>query len=108
VPEDGDALAVLPEEPRDVACRLPEPVRTAQIATTGLRDASIVSCGESRWYDAPDASAREPMCMTCSCVTSEYANTTESISCSRTSCSSADSGRIGIPSGYNDPASSAG
>ena len=27
---------------------LPEPVRTAQIATTGLRDASIVSCGGRR------------------------------------------------------------
>ena len=50
---------------------LPEPVRTAQTATTGLDEVSIVSRGEIRRYDAPAASAREPMCITCSCVTSE-------------------------------------
>ena len=71
--QDGDALAGLAQQLGDAAVvwLLPEPVRTAQTATTGLDDASIVSRGESRRYDAPAASAREPMCITCSCVTSE-------------------------------------
>ena len=50
---------------------LPEPVRTAQTATTGLEEVSIVRCGESRLYEAPAARTREPMCITCSWVTSE-------------------------------------
>ena len=78
---------------------LPEPVRTAQIAATGFEDAIIVSCGDSSWKLAPAASARDAMCITCSCVTSEYAKTTSSTSCSRIKSSSSDSGRIGMPSG---------
>ena len=99
--EDGDALAVVPEQlaTRRVVWLLPEPVRTAQIAATGFDDAIIVSCGERSLKLAPAASAREPMCITCSCVTSEYAKTTSSTSCSRISSSSSASGWIGIPSG---------
>ena len=101
VAEHGDALAGLSKERGDVTRRLALARAGADRADRddGFGVASIVSCGEIRWYDAPAASAREPTCMTCSCVTSEYANTTESISCSRTSCSSADSGKIGMPSG---------
>ena len=44
----------------------PEPVRTAQTATTGFDEVSIVRCGERRLYVAPAARTREPMCMTCS------------------------------------------
>ena len=50
---------------------LPEPVRTAQTATTGFSEVSIVSRGESSRNAAPAASARDAMCITCSCVTSE-------------------------------------
>jgi hypothetical protein len=49
----------------------PEPVRTAQTATTGFDEVSAVSCGESSRNDAPAASARDARCITCSWVTSE-------------------------------------
>jgi len=65
MPEDGDLLPGLAEQFGDA------PGGLAQIATAGLLEASIVSRGEIRRYEAPAASAREPMCITCSCVTSE-------------------------------------
>ena len=55
---------------------LPAPVRTAQMATHGFLEASSVSCGATSRKSAPAASAREAMCITCSCETSEYENTT--------------------------------
>ena len=49
VPEDGDAFSALAEQRRDMPWSgfLPLPVRTAQTATTGFDDVSIVSWGDS-------------------------------------------------------------
>src|SRR5947199_9598586 len=55
---------------------LPEPVRTAQTATTGFDEVIIVSRGASSRNDAPAASAGDPMCITSSCATAENENTT--------------------------------
>ena len=56
---------------RRVVWLLPDPVRTAQIATTGFVEVSAVSCGDRSRKPAPAASAFEATCITCSCVTSE-------------------------------------
>jgi len=55
-----------PNDTRLVVWLLPEPVRTAQIATVGFDEPSIVCRGAISSNEAPAASAREPMCMTCS------------------------------------------
>ena len=55
---------------------LPEPVRTAQTDTTGTLASSIVSFGPNSTKLAPAASASLPLCITYSCETSEYENTT--------------------------------
>jgi hypothetical protein len=50
---------------------LPEPVRTAQTATTGTVAVSIVSRGPSSWKFAPAASTSLALCITYSWLTSE-------------------------------------
>ena len=49
---------------------LPQPVRTAVTAITGMHDDSMVRLGPSSMKSAPTASAREAICITCSCGTS--------------------------------------
>ena len=84
---------------RLVVWLLPEPVRTAQTATHGFVEVSIVSRGDNSVNDAPAASARDATCITSPCLTSEYEKTTWSTSRSAISASSSSSGTIGIPSG---------
>ena len=71
--QDGDPLAGLAEQFGDASggLALAGPVRTAQIATVGLRRNEHRLARRDQRYEAPAASAREPMCITCSCVTSE-------------------------------------
>jgi hypothetical protein len=78
---------------------LPEPVRTAVTATTGFDASSIVAFGPSSMKSAPAARARDALCITSSCLRSEYESTTVSTSSERTISASSASGRIGIPSG---------
>ena len=49
---------------------LPQPVRTAETATTGTGARSIVRSGPSSVKSAPRASARDASVMTWACVTS--------------------------------------
>ncbi len=78
---------------------LPLPVRTAPTEMIGLLEANIVRRGFSSRKPAPAASTREARCMTVSCDTSLYENTTSSTSCRAISCSSSASGWMGIPCG---------
>jgi len=78
---------------------LPEPVRTAPMDTTGRLEANIVRRGFSRRKPAPAASTRDARCITVSCETSLYENTTSSISCCRINSSSSLSAWMGMPSG---------
>jgi hypothetical protein len=78
---------------------LPQPVRTAAIAMTGIEQESMVRFGPSKMKSAPAARAREAICMTCSCDTSLYANTTSPTAWARHNASSSLSGTIGMPVG---------
>ena len=80
-------------------CDLPTPVRTAQIAMTGLVDLTIVCAAECRTKSAPAAMHCEARCMTRSWVTSEYAKAATSTDSRVTSSVSSASSTIGIPSG---------
>ena len=74
-------------------------MRTAQTETTGRVLSSMVRAGPSRAKSAPAAMARLAACMTCSWLTSLYANTTVSTRRSRIRVSSFASGKMGMPTG---------
>jgi len=78
---------------------LPQPVRTAEIAITGLCAASIVARGPRMAKSQPAASARDATCITSAWLTSLYAKTTMSTRSRRHSASSSASGTIRIPFG---------
>lgn len=86
----------------------PQPVRTAETATTGTADGSIVRPGPSSVKSAPQASATVASSITRRWVTSLYANTTVSTRSRRQIASSARSSSIGMPTGYRGPAIDAG
>ena len=50
---------------------LPQPVRTAQTATTGFDERSMVALGPSKRKSAPAASTSDALCITVSCLRSE-------------------------------------
>jgi hypothetical protein len=50
---------------------LPHPVRTAQTATTGFDEPSIVASGPSKRKSAPVESTSDALCITVSCLRSE-------------------------------------
>ena len=83
-------------------------MRTAETAITGIFAGTMVRFGPSNVKFAPQASARDPTCMTASWGRSEYAKTTSSTASSRQSASRRSSGTIGMPVGYRGPASVAG
>lgn len=87
---------------------LPQPVRTAQTATTGTEAVSIVASGPSSVKLAPAAMTSLALCITYSYDTSEYANTTSSTFRSAMRSASSSSGWISMPFGYRGPASCAG
>jgi len=86
----------------------PQPVRTADTATTGTPAFSIVRPGPSSTKSALQASAAVASPITRHYVTSLYAKTTVSTRSRRQIASSAASSSIGIPPGYRGPASDGG
>ena len=87
---------------------LPQPVRTAQTAMTGLVDSSIVLRCPMMRKSAPAVLTMAALCMTFSYDRSEYAIATWSTSCFWISSVSFSSGSIGMPLGYLSPQSSGG
>ena len=78
---------------------LPDPVRAAHTAMTGLLDRMVVFSWPSSMKLAPAATVLEARCITFSWRMSEYENTTMSTSFWAMISSRSSSGRIGMPSG---------
>jgi len=75
----------------------PQPVRTAQTETTGFVDSIMVEDAPSRRKSAPEALTRDALCMTSTCATSLYANTTSSTWWRRISAAAPTRRRSGCP-----------